>query len=86
MVISFTSLQCIERTGLVSIKEARMTAPESSDLVNYEDKTLRILRNGKLILRAILLKCQLLTAREWRKDDNTYILLRNFLMQRIHFE
>ena len=46
-----------------------MTAPESSDLANYEDKALRIFRNEKLILRAILLKCQVLTVYEWHKDD-----------------
>lgn len=62
-----------------------MTAPESSDLANYEDKALRIFRNEKLILGAIL-KCQLLIACEWNKDDNMHILLQNLLMQRIHFE
>lgn len=63
-----------------------MTAPENSDLANYEDKAFRIFRNEKLILRAILLKCQLLTVCEWHKDDNMHILLQNCSMQRIHFE
>lgn len=63
-----------------------MTASESSDLTNYEDKALRIFKNEKLILRAILPKCQLLTGCEWHKDDDMHILLQNCSMQRRHFE
>ena len=51
------------------LKEPEWQGPESSDLANYEDKASRLFRNEKLILRAIHLKCQLLTACERQKDD-----------------
>lgn len=54
------SLQWGWNTGVIFLwKEPELQYPESSDLANYEDKVLKIFRNGRWILKAILLKCQL---------------------------